>query len=119
MEQVHFDDTTWGERLTEFASLSSGWDGGDGVQISSVALDASQKLLQAVDAAKTERPAIFPTSEGGVLVEWANHAGVRSVEVLSDGTFELFALSRGQRQGKHATTSNLTEAIVFVTGAQS
>ena len=119
VEQVQFDDTAWGARLTEFASLPSGWDDGGAAQISSVALDASQKLLQAIDAAGVEQPGTFPTSDGGVLIEWAGPTGVRSVEVLSDGTFELFSLARGQRQGKHATTSNLTEAVVFVTATQA
>ena len=119
VEQVQFDDTAWGARLTEFASLPSGWDDGEGAQISSVALDASQKLLHAIDTAGVERPGIFPTSGGGVLVEWAGLDGVRSIEVLSDGAFELFSLAQGQRQARHVTTSNLTEAVLFVTEAQA
>jgi hypothetical protein len=118
VEQVQFDDTAWGARLTEFASLPPRWDDGEAAQISSVALDASQKLLQAVDAAGVERPGVFPTSDGGVLIEWATPSGVRSVEVLSDGAFEMFFLARGQSQGNDVATSNLAEAVVFVTEAE-
>lgn len=119
VEQVQFDDTVWGARLSEFASLPSGWDDGEGAQISSVALDASQKLLQAVDAAELERPGVFPASDGGVLIEWADSVGVRNVEVHPDGSFELFSLARGERHGKYATTSNLAEVVAFVTADQA
>lgn len=114
VEQVQFDDTPWGSRLTEFASLPPGWDGGEGAQITSVALDAAQMILRAVDGV-AERPGVFPTDEGGVLIEWAGTSGVRSAEVLADGTFELFSLARGQQHGEHATTGNLAEAIAFLT----
>jgi hypothetical protein len=114
IQRVQFDDTAWGARLTEFASLPSGWEDGDGEQISSVALDASQMLLRAVDRAQIERPGVFPTAEGGVLVEWAGPARVRSVEIIPDGTFELFSLQRAQPAGDHAVTGDLTVAIAFV-----
>ena len=116
VEQVQFDETEWGARLGELATLSTGWDGGSGVPISSVSLDASQKLLQAFDAANLDPPGIFPTAEGGVLIEWASATEVRSIEVLPDGEFELFALQRGQRQGQHGATEDLTRAVAFITG---
>ena len=114
INQVQFDDTRWGLRLTEFASLPSGWEDGEGEQISSVALDASQMLLRAVDRARIEPPGVVPTAEGGVLVEWASPTRVRSVEVMPDGTFELFSLQRAQRAGNHDVTADLTVAIAFV-----
>lgn len=114
IQRVQFDDTAWGARLSEFASLPPGWEDGGGEQITSIALDASQMLLRAVDHAQIERPGVFPTEEGGVLVEWAGPARVRSVEILPDATFELFSLLRTQSTGEHAVTKDLTVAIAFV-----
>ncbi len=114
VERVQFDDTAWGHRLTQFASLRPGWDGADAVQISSVALDGAQTLLRRIDDARLDRPGVFPTEEGGVLAEWGSSAAVSSVEVLPDGSFELFAVQRGVRTGVHRVTINLAEAFQFV-----
>lgn len=86
-----------GERLSEFASLLSGWDGEEAKRISSVVLDDSQKLLQAVDRALVERLGVIPTVEGGVLVEWTGQARIRSVEIMPDGTYGMFSLERPAR----------------------
>ncbi len=119
LEQIQFDETRWGARLVEFAGLNSGWDGDAAEQISSVALEAAQMLLRAIDEAGITSPAVFPTVEGGVLVEWASAGSVRSVEILNDASFETFALSSGQSTGVHATTRDLSVAIQFVRVAKA
>lgn len=113
IERVEFDDTHWGRALTRFASLPTGWAGGDGAQISSTALDASQALLRRVGSLD-ERPAIAPTEEGGVLLEWTNANGIRSVEILPDGTFELFVMRSDQYRGTQTETPDVVEAARFV-----
>ncbi|MFG6401470.1 hypothetical protein [Microbacterium sp. P04] len=112
VELVEFDDTGAGKRLTEFATLPSGWEDGEGEQISFVALEAAQEIVRGIGA-DVELPGLFPTPEGGVLVEWARVAGVRSIEILADGTFELFEMTPDDRGGVHSETKNLTEAIDF------
>lgn len=114
IERVEFDDTAWGERLTAFAALPTGWDDGGGTQIASIALEGAQMVLRAVSHAQDERPGVFPTSEGGVLVEWARASRVLSVEVLADGSFEMFSLRRDEREGTHSATADVTQAIAFV-----
>lgn len=114
VEHVQFDETAWGSRLAEFAALTTGWDGGDAAQISSVALEGAQMLMRAVDKSSAERPGIFPTDEGGVLIEWGSTSSVRSIEVLEDGTFEMFELRAGQREGQHSTTNDMTIAAAFI-----
>ena len=114
VERVEFDDSAWGARLTEFAALTSGWDGGEASQIASVALEGAQMLLRAVDRAGVVLPGVFPTDEGGVLLEWASVSGVRSVEVLEDGSFETFAMVAGESKGSHSATADLTVAVAFV-----
>lgn len=119
IERIQFDDTVWGRRLERFAALRPGWDGGEAVQISSTALDGAQALLRRIDQAKIDRPGVFPTEEGGVLTEWGSTAEVVSVEVLPDGTFELFSMRREDRAGAHGSTVNATEAFQFVREAVS
>lgn len=76
-------------------------------------------LLRAVDNAEIERPGVFPTEEGGVLIEWSSPAAVRGVEVLDDGTFETSELLSGQNGGSHSSTSDVTETIAFVKADKS
>jgi len=119
IERIQFDDTVWGRRLEQFAALRSGWDGGDASQISSTALDGAQILLRHIDQAQIERPGVFPTEEGGVLAEWGTAKEVVSVEVLQDGTFELFSVRREDRAAAHHSTVNAMEAFEFVEEARS
>ena len=114
IERIEFDDTSWGVRLASFAALQSGWDGGEATQVSSVALEAAQMILRAADRVQAERPGVFPTEEGGVLIEWADQFGVRSIETLADGSFEMFSLRSGQHKGDHSETSDLNVAVVFI-----
>ncbi len=115
VERVEFDDTSWGARLTEFARMPSNWADGGEAQISFIALDAAQHVLKAVDEAGRPTPGVFPTPEGGVLLEWSSTEGIRSVEILEDGTFELFSLRPDQAESVHQTTEDASEAIRFAT----
>lgn len=114
IERVEFDATPWGTRLTQFASLPSGWDDGEGAQISFVALDAAQMVLRAVEDAEIESPGVFPSPEGGVLIEWANTERVRSLEITADGDFEMFLLERAERESRHSESPDLRQAIAFI-----
>jgi len=118
LERVQFDDTAWGARLVEFTSLLPGWHDGEGQQVSSVALEGAQMFLRAADPGQGSIPGVFPTEEGGVLIEWATESLVRSVEVLEDGSFEMFSLARGAREGVHAA-GNLNDAIAFITASDA
>lgn len=114
VEQVQFDDTEWGQRLTEFTALRSDWDGAGAEQISPVALDAAQTVLRAITESRIERPGVFPTTDGGVVLEWGSAESVVSVELLEDGSFETFSLAAGENRGEHSAGNNLALAIEFV-----
>jgi hypothetical protein len=118
IEQVQFDDTGWGRRLTEFAGLRPGWDGHDAAQISSVALDGAQAVLRQVEQAGLDRPGVFPTEDGGVLAEWVSKSGVLSFEVDPEGAFEMFRLRQGEQGGEHAAATSAVDAFRFIEGAQ-
>ena len=114
IERAEFDDRPWGARLNQLATLPSGWDDGDGAQITFVALDAAQMVLRAVEDAEIERPGVFPSPEGGVLIEWANAERVRSLEITADGGFEMFFLERARRESEHSESPDLRQAIDFI-----
>ena len=114
VEQLQYDDTESGRRLTKLASLANGWDDARAPQISSTALDAAQVILREIESSRIPRPGIFPTADGGVLLEWGNSESVESVEILEDGSFETFQLPAGQAQGEHSAGPNINEAVEFI-----
>lgn len=118
VERVEFDATDWGRSLARYATLPQGWAAGHGEQITSTALDAVQAVMRLIGPA-TRRPAMAPTEDGGVLLEWIDDTGLRSIEVLEDGSFELFEMARGQHRGTQTETINAAEAATFVKGTKA
>lgn len=116
VERIEFADTTWGRRLADLAQLPADWAGPGSAQVSFVSLDAANHLLSMVEDAGGELPGIFATAEGGVLMEWSDSGWLRSIEVLDDGTFELFALTRGEAEGSYRETSDASDASRFALG---
>lgn len=119
VERVEFDDSQWGSRLADFASLRPSWDGGEAKQIESVALEAAQMILRDLDDAGISRPGVFPTPEGGVLLEWGDSAAVISVEILEHGGFETFSLKAGQSEAEHGAGENMKAAVEFIMAAMA
>ena len=113
VERVEFEQTSWGDLLTKFAALKSGWASGHGHAVSSVALEAARSVMKQLNSEVAD-PSMAPTEDGGVLLEWIAPSGIRSVEVLEDGTFELFAMRPDERRGHQAVTANSREAAAFV-----
>lgn len=68
------------ERFDYLLSLSSGWDGHQAVPIKNEHALAAGKFLSTVMAPEMAAPAIVPTADGGVHVEW--HQGGVDVEML-------------------------------------
>ncbi|MGP9586159.1 hypothetical protein ACT3TB_10950 [Micrococcaceae sp. AOP34-BR2-30] len=114
VEQVQFDDTEWGQRLMTFAGLRPNWDGSGAEQISPVALDAAQTVLREITEAGIDRPGVYPTAEGGVLLEWGSVDSVESVELFDDGSFETYSFVATKGRGVHSAGENLSLAIDFV-----
>jgi hypothetical protein len=106
----------WANRLIELAQLPTGWgDGDDGVAIEVAALEAAGSILAAISEFNLPQPGVFPTEEGGVLVEWATTEQVRSIEITSDLDFELFSRPAGG-SGALEVSPSLEEAIAFARG---
>lgn len=116
VESIQFDDTAWGRHLSNFAALPEGWAGGFGKQITSDSLEAAQQIIKHASAAGTPVPALSPTEEGGVLLEWADQEGIRSIEILADTSMELFAMKASERVGTQRETTDVLEAARFAGG---
>lgn len=116
LETFAVGNEPWAPRLLSFAELPAGWgDAGVGRAIEFIALDAAKRVLTGLTAEGLPMPAIFPTEEGGVILEWASPAEVRSVETLPSGDFELFLMRAGE-QGALEATGDAAVALEFARG---
>lgn len=116
IERFSIEGDRWGARLIEIAALPDGWgDDGDGNPIVVEALEAARDLMRAIDNAGAPRPAIFPTTSGGVLVEWASSKAVRSIEITASPSlvFEIFELATPSGEPTFVETHDFTKARAF------
>lgn len=120
LERFDLDGQPWQARLTALAELHPGWgESGQEPPISLTALDAAREILSALTIAERDLPAVFPTEDGGLSIEWANARSVRSIEITADGVFEMFVLPEGQFDGTETEVSDLPSAIQFALGGDA
>lgn len=79
---------TWADRLKVLAGLRNGWLEPDTPSVSEAALDSAEQLLFACIDEAFPRPGIYPTPEGGVLLEWSGADFDLDVE-FADGRAEV------------------------------
>lgn len=78
-------------RLAELRQLESGWHDGEGVALKSAAIEAAEKLIaKRWGLAGAYR--IFPTEEGGVLIEFEHNGWDFSLEFSPAGSVEMFGV---------------------------
>ncbi len=99
-------------RLSEFESLREGWLDGAG---ESIAKDA----IRAADAFLTKRPAfaetygIFPTADGGILIEFQNGTWDIAVEFTKAGAIEMSGVEiNGPNDLQSRAFESLNEAFL-------
>jgi hypothetical protein len=71
------------QKLDELGSLKAGWDSYAARPISKSARSAALQLLQEISLPSTPRPAIVPTSDGSVQLEWHTKGIDLEVRILS------------------------------------
>lgn len=116
VEFLEVDGQPWSRKLIELASLGPDWDGEmpGAEMISFAALDAARDIVMRVVTADKIRPAIFPTEEGGVSLEWVSAGSVASIEIRPDaGRFEFHRLRQGEDVGTHSESSDILGAFAF------
>lgn len=78
-------------RIEELRKLEDGWEDGDGLSISTLAIDNALQLINR-RAVLSPMFRIYPTSEGGVLFEFKSNGWDFSVEFHAEGTVEMYGV---------------------------
>lgn len=79
--------------FAELASLNAGWLEGDGEVIDLAPIEFARDLLAQVAAQHLEVPAVFPTEDGGVQLEWLSPQRHMAITVEPDLKIEAFVLN--------------------------
>lgn len=109
----------WTRRLIELATLEAGWSEGVGEPIVFAALDAARQILRELKTTRDNYPGIFPSEDGGILLEWASVRKIVSVEVSPEIDFSAFRLHPEARSTEELDTEDLRAAVEFLRGALS
>jgi hypothetical protein len=91
-QQTNTVDTQWAaveERLVELAALPADWNDDGAPPISALALQITRQLL-ALRPQLIRLSELFPSPDGGVLMEYVRGTWDLTVEVSGDGTLEIF-----------------------------
>lgn len=117
IELLEVDTEPWSRRVVELTSLSAEWDADDpgSEPIEFAAIDAARDLLRSLGDASGSA-GIFPRADGGVIVEWVDHANLLTVEVSADLTFTAFHLDAATSVAAEPGFTNLAEVKEFVRG---
>jgi hypothetical protein len=89
------------DRLEELKNLKAGWLDGDGEELDKDGLDWLAASLEIVYPKTLLEPVIFPTPDGGVLLEWVANGEDVSLEVDLDNHQGYYH--------RYSLTENLTE----------
>jgi hypothetical protein len=73
------------ERFTQLANVEDGWWGERSKAPSAACLKVVQEKAEAFDEVRW--PAVFPTNDGGLELQWGVRGGTITVTYDADGTF--------------------------------
>jgi hypothetical protein len=83
------------QRLEHLTQLEPNWDSYGGRAIEPLAIYRAIEVLVAVLDSNANTPAIVPTSEGGVQLEWHPPAADLEITIHSDGTVGAYLETEG------------------------
>lgn len=119
VEAFGVEEKPWGASLIRLVELQSGWDGTEhSMPVSVASLDVAKAVLDAIEGTAVPLPGIFPTEEGGVLIEWSSPESVHSIEITPELEIELYSLPADARTGTHRITKNVKDAAEFARGVR-
>lgn len=102
------------DRLNEISNLKKGWlDGENGQEVPLTTILNASQIVSGLDFHTTIPPRIFPTEDGGILIEWASGEYVASIEILQN-SFEVYYLESGQDSGSCHSYENPKDVIEHV-----
>jgi hypothetical protein len=79
-------------RLNDLAGLPRGWDGYASRPVSFTCAQFTANLLEQIFVEGVPAPALVPTGEGGVQIEW--HRNGYDVEILILGAYDVLGIRR-------------------------
>ncbi len=97
MQARSTSDAPWravDQRLSELAALPPNWNDEDAPVISPLALNLARQLLS-LRPQLTGVSDLFPSPDGGVLIEYVRGSWDLSVEISPTGTLEIFGFEIG------------------------
>ncbi|RKO26127.1 hypothetical protein D7Z96_05115 [Pseudarthrobacter phenanthrenivorans] len=100
--------------LAELASLNAGWLDGDGEIIELPPIEFARDLMGALQAERLPQPAVFPTEEGGVQMEWLSQQRHMAITVEPDLAIEAFALDASAERRELANPVGIAAVSDFV-----
>lgn len=100
--------------LAELASLNAGWLDGDGDVIELPPIEFARDLIGALQAERLAQPAVFPTEDGGVQMEWLSHQRHMAITVEPDLAIEAFVLDASSDRRELANPVGITAVSDFV-----
>lgn len=74
------------KRIGLFANLKAGWDGEDGIPISSKAIQTAENLITQLRCV----PEVFPLSDGGIQLEWEYGDNYLEIEIHDSSILHLY-----------------------------
>ncbi len=102
--------TTVKDRITEYLSLSSGWDSYGAPPVTREAVNRIVDVLESLATSDTPTPSVAPTPEGGVQVEW-HERGV-DLELRSDSDGRLYAFFQDAADVELAWDDEVTDPAI-------
>lgn len=126
-----YTGTKWAERLNYLAAVEDGWYDGEGEAIKPEVLDQANDILNSLDSANFNVPAMFPLLdndadedefliEGGIIMEWVersdnpNHIYHISLQISNSFTYEIYAFNLANREMDFLETESIDDANEFL-----
>lgn len=100
--------------LAELASLNRGWLDGDGAIIELPPIEFARDLLGSLMQEQLVQPAVFPTEEGGVQLEWLSPERHLAITVEPDLVVEAFVLDTSADRRELANPVGIAGVSDFV-----
>jgi hypothetical protein len=84
------------ESLRAIASLRTGWDGYGAAPIGPDLIDTARDLLNRLPDYRVDNPAIIPTADSSIQLEWTIGRRSLEIEIVGDGVARYLRWSPGE-----------------------
>lgn len=100
--------------LAALASLNTGWLDGDGEVIGLASIEFARDLLTNINGKYSDVPAVFPTEDGGVQLEWLSPKRHLAITIEPNLNIEAFVLDVSSNLRELTNPVGIIEVIRFI-----